>query len=283
MYPVPAFARLMPSSARSSIPTGMNVGATLRMLHDGRAGDDHRQKEHRRRQSDRSPRAANLARHVAKGKADEAEQIAPAVAVEQVVRGADEAAEIEQLLGRLVACGGLEPGEIARQRAILGDEIADALFAERLGGPAVAPRPPPRRRPANAASSSTRSRIARGPRRFRCGSTRRRRGPAAPLRTAESSARPPAIHRPAERRGPPARLSVPSTHGGGPDRCPSAARTSVPTAGTLPRPASRWARLPRSRAAVVSGSAPRPGVPGRRWCRRRCRRVACPTWTSRRR
>ena len=56
---------------------------------------------------------------------------ARSITVEQVVRARDEAAEVEQLVGRFAADGDAKSREVNGERTVLGDEVANARFTER--------------------------------------------------------------------------------------------------------------------------------------------------------
>ena len=53
------------------------------------------------------------------------------------MRAGDESSEVEQLVGRFATRRRAQPREIDRQRPILGDEIANARFAERAEAAAL--------------------------------------------------------------------------------------------------------------------------------------------------
>ena len=84
----------------------------------------------RRARSERTDRRTSVGTSIAMKRRISANAAAP-VAIEEIVRAGDESSEVEQFVARFAARRRAQPRQIDGQRAVLGDEFADAGFAER--------------------------------------------------------------------------------------------------------------------------------------------------------
>ena len=102
-----------------------------RLPHDGRIRDESRSEEQHGGDEDWAPRPTYLARCVDQQEAQRVDDSERARAVEQVVRARHQAAQIEELRTLAATGGGAQPRQVRSEIAILGNELANAVFAER--------------------------------------------------------------------------------------------------------------------------------------------------------